>query len=366
MSNEEVSVLLVGAGGYAKNYIGWLSDEKRNAKIVGIVDPVKEEVPVPQLWFPSIEAFYENNHADLAIISTPIYLHKDHTLVALSHGSNVLCEKPIAGCLEDALEMSAAAKKYDRFLAIGFQLSYHPAIHRVKKDIQAGVWGKPTKLKTMVLWPRGIKYYKSRNWSGKQTINGRKVMDSIAHNAMAHYLHNMLFVLGDKLNTTADFTKVNSSLYRLNDIETFDTCEIEIETADNARLALFASHTTKNTLNPIFEYQFENGIIRGGTGENIIGTLNSGETIDYGSFDVIAGASLDTVLPACIDKNIVIPCTVETAMTHMRVMEEVNKNISQAKKFAKEEIETAYNDLRGDFYYIPWLEEKLHEAYLNY
>jgi len=58
-----------------------------------------------------MENFYNEHEADLAIISTPPFLHCKQSVYALSKGSYVLCEKPIAPTVEDAEAMIEAEKK---------------------------------------------------------------------------------------------------------------------------------------------------------------------------------------------------------------------------------------------------------------
>ena len=55
-------------------------------------------------------------------------------------------------------------------------------------------------MKTMVSWPRDDAYYDPQGWKGKRFCqDGNAVNDSIAMNATAHYLHNMLFILGEAM-----------------------------------------------------------------------------------------------------------------------------------------------------------------------
>ena len=49
----------------------------------------------------------------------------------------------------------------------------------------------------MVSFPRPLSYFKRNDWAGHlRTPAGEDVLDSPLNNATAHYLHNMLYVLG--------------------------------------------------------------------------------------------------------------------------------------------------------------------------
>ncbi|MCG6986932.1 MAG: Gfo/Idh/MocA family oxidoreductase, partial [Gemmatimonadetes bacterium] len=195
-----VSVVLVALGGYGEVYLGPLLDDPRGAgcRIVGGVDPRPEGchrmadlealgVPV----YASLEGFYREHGADLAVISSPIHLHGDHACAALAAGSHVLLEKPAAGSTADVDRMVAARDRAGRFVAVGFQWSFAESVLALKADILRGRLGRPLRARTLTLWPRTEAYYGRNDWAGrKRDSAGRWILDSPASNAMAHHLHN--------------------------------------------------------------------------------------------------------------------------------------------------------------------------------
>ena len=93
---RKVSIILVGAGGYGNIYLGEMlkkiGDERFS--IAGIVDPAPQgcrylaelkELGVP--FFSTIEEFYAENTADLAVIFT--YTLSPNICYAMTRGSNV-------------------------------------------------------------------------------------------------------------------------------------------------------------------------------------------------------------------------------------------------------------------------------------
>ena len=78
----------------------------------------------------------------------------------------MLCEKPISATIQEARAMMAKEAETGRFVAVGYQWSFSDAIC-LKADVQAGVLGRPKRLKTLIFWPRNEEYYK-RSWAGKQ------------------------------------------------------------------------------------------------------------------------------------------------------------------------------------------------------
>ena len=157
---KELKLLLVGVGGYAASYINELKlrGAAGGLKIEGAVDPYAEKANEYQTlcdmgvsFYNTLDEFYAEHTADLAIISTPIPLHAPQAIYCMEHGSNVLCEKPIAGAIADAQRMMEARDRTGKILAIGFQWCYDPAMLAFKKDVQAGLFGELLSMRAIVL-----------------------------------------------------------------------------------------------------------------------------------------------------------------------------------------------------------------------
>src|SRR5690606_34582742 len=109
----------------------------------------------------------------------------------------------------------------------------------------SGAFGKPKRLRTIVLWPRSDRYY-ARGWAGKlRDQAGNLVMDSVANNATAHYIHNMFYVLGRATDESARPARVTAELYRANRIENYDTAAMRVHTEDGVELLYFGSHAVR-------------------------------------------------------------------------------------------------------------------------
>jgi len=361
-------IVLFGAGGYGSHYVKELL-ENSNAEVSweGVVDPFFENISykneILRLGIPiysSGEDFYREHKAELAIVCTPPFLHCEQSILALKNGSAVLCEKPVASTAEAAQAMLEAESEYGRFIAIGYQWSYSDAIQALKKDILAGRFGDPILFKTFISWPRNFDYYRrGGGWGGRIQKDGITVLDSIASNACAHYLHNMLFLLGDKMDESAEITDIQADCLRAYDIETFDTCTVRA-TAKDIPLYFIASHAAGVRRAPTFEYRFTGGTVRYDeeNGDLVEAIMTSGERIVYGS----PKNDLLQKLWICVDalKNGVTPiCTVKTAIPHIRFIEKLHKSAS-FDSFPKERVKL--NDAK-DGLYVENLYSELERAY---
>lgn len=269
MKEREVAVLLVGIGGYGKNFVNDLLDNRDRggfalagavSSSLGAGHPRLEdlrELKIPIVG--TIEEFAAaGGSADLAVISSPIHLHVPQTCLALSLGMNVLCEKPIAGTVQEGLLMRAARDQARKFAAIAYDWSFTTGIRELKNDIRAGLFGRPLRFRTLVLWPRTDVYYGRNKWAGKlRAESGEWVLDSPVNNATAHYLHNMLYVLGAETDTSAVPVSVEAELFRANRIENYDTGALRVMTDRGVELLFFSSHAVREARGPVFVYEFE-------------------------------------------------------------------------------------------------------------
>lgn len=340
-----ISILLVGIGGYGNLYVDELLKNMSRGDfiIAGAVDPIPQncrnfqklkEMKIP--IFSSVEEFYANSKADLAIISSPIHFHCEQTCIALAEQSNVLCEKPVSATIQEARRMIEARDNAGKIVAVGYQWSYSDAIHALKKDIQSGLFGRAKRFKTIVLWPRNKNYY-SRGWAGKiRDSQGKWILDSVASNATAHYLHNMFYVLGKETDESAKPAYLMAELYRANEIENFDTSAVRIYTQNDVELLFYATHAVIETVDPTFCFEFEKGKVLYGDGgdddENIVAVFNDGTRKVYGDPFENSMNKLWMTIDAIKGLRPVV-CGIEAASSHTLCINGMHQSVSQIPHF---------------------------------
>lgn len=370
---NEIGIVLVGIGGYGNTYVNALLNEKRRAgyRIAGAVDPYAERAPgygalkaagVP--FFETLDDFYRADRAELAVISTPIALHEEQAIYAIEHASHVLLEKPMAGTLAAARRIDQAAKKAGAKLAVGFQWCYDPAMLALKRDADAGAFGAPKRLRALVIWPRDKAYYaRGTGWAGKMfDARGRAIFDSVASNATAHYIENMLWIAGPGFSG-ASVIAMEAETWRAYPIETFDTVTMRARLENGAEMLFVASHATRpgTEQEPMFEYEFEKAAARfGGFGEKggpLTATFADGTVKNYGESARQSDDKIWTMLDA-IRENAAIPCPAEAALKHAEAMELLWVVCPEAREF-ENAVET------DERVYVPELERKLAACYEN-
>jgi 1,5-anhydro-D-fructose reductase (1,5-anhydro-D-mannitol-forming) len=85
---------------------------------------------------------------DAVWVTSPTWLHHEHSVAALDAGHHVLCEKPLAHSSKEAWDMVETARRRGKLLATGFQGRYVPG-HRAMADLIArGAIGDVTVART--------------------------------------------------------------------------------------------------------------------------------------------------------------------------------------------------------------------------
>ena len=328
---KPISIVLVGLGGYGEFYIRALLDHRDDQRF-RIVGGVTRSCRCPRKLhqygaaaFPDLDSFYKNQRADLAVISSPIHLHAELTCLALSHGSHVLCEKPAAATVQDVNRMITVRDRASRLVAIGYQWSFRPPIQQLKADLMAGIFGRPLRARCLCLWPRDLTYYSRNDWAGaKQDAAGRWILDSPVNNAMAHSLHNLLYLLGDQVDRAVEPVEVCAELYRANDIENFDTAVARIKTAAGTEVLFVGSHAVSENVDPRFAIECERATIEyAGPGSDIVASGVDGSTRSYE--DPAAGDQTEKLWQtlAAVESGQPVVCGLEAARSQVVCVSEL-------------------------------------------
>jgi len=156
MPKQPIRLVLVGLEGFGVRYLEALQNPPSGAppfEVAAGVDPCIQSPSQGKPWaflkekgvplYASLDDFFQNGEADIAVLATPIFLHALQTIACLEKGLHVLCEKPAAVLVEQAEAMARASRESGRFAAIGFQWSYADPVIRMKRDILSGLYGNP-------------------------------------------------------------------------------------------------------------------------------------------------------------------------------------------------------------------------------
>ena len=184
MAVKKTSVVIVGAGGFARQHVNCMVAMARTIRIAGFVEPAEksrgqmvkklEELGVKKAppFYNTLAEFLAGNKgpADCAVIVSPHNLHVRHIVDCLKAGMDVLAEKPMVLNAAEARRVMRARDESGRLLSVAFPGSYSPAIHKAKELIAAGAVGKVMSIAvyTFQAWRAGT----MGTWRQKPEISG--------------------------------------------------------------------------------------------------------------------------------------------------------------------------------------------------
>lgn len=354
---------------YLETLLGEFTGEE--VRIPGVVEPLPEksiysrrleqmQIPV----YPALADFYrKEGSAELAVICSPIQHHVSQTCCALEQGSHVLCEKPIGATVQEAEQLIRSEAAVGSWVMIGYQWSFSRAIQELKKDVMAGKLGRPVRLKTLCFWPRDHAYYQRNDWAGRiKDKEGRWVLDSPANNAMAHFLHNLFYILGERTDRSAMPSEVTAEAYRAYPIENYDTIACRSFTREGVELLYYASHATSKARGPIFSFEFEEMLVTlDDITEGIVARDKKGKARQYGSPE--AEHRLHKLFQAveAVREPVPILCGPEAAAAQTLCVDGVQDSVFEIRTFPDSMI---HRDGRQKRRWVEGLDRELYECYL--
>jgi predicted dehydrogenase len=269
-------------------------------------------------------------------------------------------EKPLCATVEEGERLRSAVKASLKIVSVGYQWSFSEAVGSLKRDIISGSLGAPLELRTLVLWPRKISYYKRNSWAGRiKTDSGAWVLDSPLNNAAAHFLHHMLYVLGSDAHSALVPEEIRGELYRANDIENYDTAAIEMKTKSGALLRMYVSHAVPYERGPRFSFRFENATVTYGEDKRIVARFKDGREKVYGDPDQEYFAKIRRTIDA-IRTGVPVPCDAETALAHTYCVNRIQEFPVQPFPQEKIRIQNLEDD---SLVWVEGLAEELEQRY---
>lgn len=146
MEYKEINAAIVGCGKWGMNHVktayNLLGENLRYA--CDAFDSAKERVDaVGKIPFTkNLQDILDDVSINAVIIATPAETHYKVAKLCLEHGKNVLIEKPITLFSSEAEELLNLSLNLNLKIMVGHILLFHPAIIKIKEDLESGKLGK--------------------------------------------------------------------------------------------------------------------------------------------------------------------------------------------------------------------------------
>lgn len=142
---SKVNWVVAGIGDIARKRVIPAIPAEARSTLCGFVtrDPAKAASYHGERTWPTIDEAVADSSVDAVYIALPVAMHAAAAVTALRAGKHVLCEKPMAINLAQAVDMLAAAQAGPVLLGVSYYRRLYPKLIRAKQLIAEGVIGQP-------------------------------------------------------------------------------------------------------------------------------------------------------------------------------------------------------------------------------
>jgi UDP-N-acetyl-2-amino-2-deoxyglucuronate dehydrogenase len=176
-------------------------------------------------WHAEFEELLARPDVDVVILCTPSGLHPDQAVAAARAGKHVITEKPMAVTLRGADRMIRACREAGVTLSVIFQYRFNRDALRLKRAVEAGLFGSLVLGNAFVHWHRTQAYYRERGgWRGTWALDGGGAL----MNQSIHAIDLLQWILGP-VESVCSYAETLA-----HDIEAEDTASAALRFASGA------------------------------------------------------------------------------------------------------------------------------------
>ena len=268
MLNQPTRYALIGATGIGGFHLAAIRklEEEGLVRLVAVVDPA---LAPPSGLRHEFDAGGVNSYLDYGamlrqesaleavVIAAPIPFHLEMALACIARDVFIYLEKPPVPLIQQWETLVAADTR--RRVAVGFQMITSRWVQECKGAIAQGKLGIVQEIRLAACWPRLDHYYGRNAAAGRMSAGGEPIFDGPATNALAHLIHNAMFLAGGGADEFDAPVEITAELYRARPIESYDVACLRGTFRSGVRFTAALTHATEEAL----PYQFE---VRGSAG----------------------------------------------------------------------------------------------------
>jgi predicted dehydrogenase len=252
-----VRIGLIGVGGIGSYHRKAIEAQEAagRCQLVAVTDPYVERLAAEKAELESRgvrwhvdyqEMLRQEPDLDAVVIATPIPYHYEMTMASLERGLTVHLEKPPVPLIQQLDALIAA--DVNRTVSVGFQFIGSRCTRMLKQLIADGALGQVLEIRAGACWPRMDDYYSRAPWAGRMMMDSAPVFDGPATNALAHLVHNLMYLAGDGRDEFAIPVEARGELYRARPIESYDTACMRGRFESGIEFSMAVTHATETAV----------------------------------------------------------------------------------------------------------------------
>lgn len=179
---SKINIAVIGCGRIAQAHLEACQHVKEtNLIAIADVNSVAAESVANQFDckpYTFYREMIDQEQLDAVIVCTPPVSHAEITLHALSQGLHVMCEKPFATNVSDAIKMVKMAEQQERLLMMASKFRFVEDVRKAKEIIESGMLGE------IVLYENVFCSYvdMTNRWNSNKEVSGGGVLiDNAPH-----------------------------------------------------------------------------------------------------------------------------------------------------------------------------------------
>ena len=245
ITDRPIRIALVGCGRISRNHIKAIAIHHARAELVALCDTQQSRldqalelvshemsecsgfVSNPALFgtYSDLLSAVQEKHilVDLVVLATPSGLHPSQVIAAAEVGLHVCTEKPMATRWADGVAMVKSCDDAGVRLFVVKQNRFNSTLQLVKRQLQAGRFGKLAMVAVNVFWQRPQSYYDQDRWRGTWEFDGGALM-----NQASHYVDLLDWLVGPVESVSASVATLGR------DIEVEDTAAMQLRWRNGA------------------------------------------------------------------------------------------------------------------------------------
>lgn len=244
---QKLKWAVLGAGDVARRRAMPAINKAENAELFAIFSRAEErakriaEEYGAERYYTDVDELLSDEEVDAVYISTPPYLHCEHTCLAAEYGLDIVCDKPMAMNPAECERMIDACEVNRVALQICFLFRFHSCFKKIKKLVSEGKLGQVVQARMPIL-----KYAPREEGAWRRDpkkSGGGSIMD-----VGAHSIDLIRYVIGSEVTEVSAFCS-----NRILQYETEDTGVVMMKFENEAFAFTDTSFATPGGGNIVFE-----------------------------------------------------------------------------------------------------------------